>query len=120
MITREGSRIMKARVRFVFLWLSQVARVLADNSLRMFVVLEAAQAGRQERDAAWHLATAVYVLPFILLAPLNGALGNSLPKRWVLAGSTGFCLVSVLVLGMLGGPWLACLGLVALGHAVYS
>jgi 1-acyl-sn-glycerol-3-phosphate acyltransferase len=111
---------MSARIRLAFLWISQVARVLADNCLRMVVVLAAARLGRPERDAAWHLATTVYVLPFLLLAPVNGALGNGLPKRWVLVGASGFCCGTALLLGVLGGPWLACLGLAALGHAVYS
>lgn len=111
---------MTARLRMVCLWISQVARVTADNCLRMFVVLELAHGGAVERDTAWHQATAVFYLPFILLTPINGMLGNALPKRWVLVCSAAFCLTAILVFGAVHGSWLACLGVVAVGAAVYS
>jgi 1-acyl-sn-glycerol-3-phosphate acyltransferase len=103
-----------------------VARVLADNCLRIFVVLEIAKAGIKQQDGAWHQVTPFYYLPFILLAPINGVLGNSLPKRWVLIGSAGFCLAVTAILGTAlgtnGNPWLWCagVGLVLVGGAIYS
>jgi 1-acyl-sn-glycerol-3-phosphate acyltransferase len=112
--------VWAARWRLASLWLSQVGRVAADNCLRIFVVLQIAQAGSAQRDGAWHLATALLVLPAVLLAPVNGALGNSLPKRWVLAGSAALCLGVTALFGMLEGLWLACWALVAVGAAVYS
>ena len=69
------------RARLVSLWLSQVARIVADNALRVFVLLWIAEAGRAQRDYAWHLVAALLMLPAVLLAPCNGAICNSLPKR---------------------------------------
>lgn len=109
-----------ARGRLAALWLSQVARVTADNCLRIFVVLALAQAGAAERDAAWHLTGALLALPAIFLSPVNGALSNSLPRRWVLAGSTALSLAAVVLVGLLGGHWLACWALVAACWVVYS
>src|SRR5215468_9126321 len=84
-----------ARVRLASLWLAQVARLMADYGLRLFVVLELAAAGPPLRDAAWHLATAVAMLPSVFLVPVCGALGNSLPKRAALVGAAAACLVVV-------------------------
>src|SRR5262245_6446184 len=86
----------------------------------MFVILQVAEAGGAARDSAWHQATVVFIAPFLLLAPFNGALSNCLPKRTVLVGSAAFCLAVVGVFGLLGGPWLVCLGVFAAGAALYS
>jgi 1-acyl-sn-glycerol-3-phosphate acyltransferase len=59
----------------------------------MFVVLQVAQLGMRQQESAWHLVNITYYLPFILLAPINGAIGNELPKRWVLVGSATYCLI---------------------------
>jgi 1-acyl-sn-glycerol-3-phosphate acyltransferase len=78
------------------------------------------------QDAAWHQVTAFFILPFILLTPVSGALSNDLPKRWVLVGSAAYCLCVTILLGAFLGasanPWLWCAGLALLmaGHAVYS
>src|SRR5262249_8318302 len=118
--------VRNARMRLACLWLSQTARALADNCLRMFVVLEVARIWQKASDAAWSQVTPFFLLPFILLAPVNGALSNGLPKRWVLVGSAGFCLAVTALLAALldggGDPWLWCvgLGLVMTGTAVYS
>src|SRR5262249_45073552 len=111
---------VQARLRFLCLWIAQTLRVLSDWCLRIFVVLEWAQRGAAESNSAWHLITACFILPFIVLAPFNGALCNGLPRRRVLIGAAGFCLASLLLFGATGGPWLACLILVALGSAVFS
>jgi 1-acyl-sn-glycerol-3-phosphate acyltransferase len=118
--------VLTPRWRLVLLWISQTARALADWCLRMFVVLRLAAAGQAESDTAWHVATAVFIAPFILFAPFNGALSNSLPKRWALVGACGFSLA--VMLGFVstslrvepGGPWLIGLALVATSTAVYS
>jgi hypothetical protein len=102
------------------LWVSQSARSLADWCLRMFVVLEVARAGERQRNFAPHLVTAVYIAPFILLAPANGALSNALRKRWVLVASSAFCLGGVAAVVLFGGPWLLAVALIAVGMAVYS
>jgi len=102
------------------LWLSQTARGLADNCLRIFVVLQVARLGIVEGDAAWPLVTFFLMLPAVFLAPFNGALGNSLPKPAVLAGSAAYCLAVVALFGVLNGRWLACWALVAVGSAVYG
>jgi len=115
-----------ARLRLASLWLSQVARVLADNCLRMFVVLEVAQVGQRESQSAWYQVTPFFILPFILFAPINGPLTNALPRRWVLAGASAFSLLVALVLGVAvgsgGDPWFWCVGLLAMmmGGALYS
>jgi 1-acyl-sn-glycerol-3-phosphate acyltransferase len=109
-----------ARGRLASLWLSQVARNVADNTLRVFVLLRVAEASQAERDYAWHLCAALLTLPAVLLAPFNGALGNALPKRWVLTGSAAYCCLIVALFGLLDGPWLAAWALVAVGAAVYS
>jgi 1-acyl-sn-glycerol-3-phosphate acyltransferase len=59
-------------------------------------------------------------LPAVLLAPFNGALCNSLPKRLVLVGSATYCFLVVVVFGLLGGAWVAGWALLAVGAAVYS
>jgi 1-acyl-sn-glycerol-3-phosphate acyltransferase len=106
--------------RLIFLWLSQVARIVADNALRVFVLLRVAEMGQAQRDNAWHLLAALVMLPAVVLAPFNGALANSLPKRTVLVGSAAYCFLIVAVFGNQGGPWVTCWGLLAVGAAVYS
>jgi 1-acyl-sn-glycerol-3-phosphate acyltransferase len=116
------------RVRFASLWLSQVARTLADNCLRMFVLFEVARGGSKASEAAWYQVSVFFILPFLVLAPVNGALSNALPRRGTLAGSAAFCFVASLLLTVLLGaspgphPWAWCagLGVVMAGHAVYS
>lgn len=113
-----------ARGRLACLWTSQAARALADWCLRLFVVAELALGAAA--DYSWHVVTAVYIAPFILLSPFNGALSNGLPRRGVLIGSSAWCLVVAIGLAALPGPatawplWVAGVGLMALGHAVYS
>jgi 1-acyl-sn-glycerol-3-phosphate acyltransferase len=114
------SFVLGARIRFASLWLSQVARVLADWCLRIGAWLEAARAGEAQRNSAWHLVTAVFIAPFIFLAPLNGCVSNGLPKRWVLTGAAAYCLLVTAGFTAAGGPWLWCLGLMAVGSALYS
>ena len=110
----------RARISLVCLWFSQSARVLADWCLRMFVFLEIAQQGEKKLQSAWYLVTVVFIMPFIVLAPLNGILSNDLRKRWALVGSTAFSLGALGLCGLVGGSWLWALGLTALGMAVYS
>jgi 1-acyl-sn-glycerol-3-phosphate acyltransferase len=112
--------VRTARIRLVFLWLSQVARILADNCLRVFAVLELARLGGSRQEAAWHVVTAGLMVPAVFLAPLNGALCNSLPKPQVLAGSAAWCCGITVLFALTNGPWLVCWALVALGSAVYS
>jgi 1-acyl-sn-glycerol-3-phosphate acyltransferase len=109
-----------ARIRLVFLWLSQVARILADNCLRIFAVLELARLGGGHQEAAWHVVTAILMVPAVLLAPFNGAICNSLPKPRVLAGSAAWCCGITVIFMLVNGPWLACWALVVLGAAIYS
>ena len=118
--------MFQARLRFASLWLSQTSRTLADNCLRMFIVLEVGGIGQQQSEAAWYQTGVFFFAPFIFLAPSNGAISNSLPKRWVLTGSSVFALGMTVLLGMLldgqGNPWNWCLGLlvVMVGAAVYN
>jgi 1-acyl-sn-glycerol-3-phosphate acyltransferase len=112
--------VRSARWRLVSLWISQTARGLADNCLRIFVVFQLARLGTEQRDAAWPLVTFFLMLPSVFLAPFNGALANSLPKPGVLIGAAAYCLGVVVLFAILNGPWLACWALVALGSAVYA
>lgn len=109
-----------ARARLASLWGSQVARVFADNALRVFVVLEYARSGNAERESAWHVVTAILMAPAILFAPLNGALVNSLSKPAVLKGAAILSPLVVLVFGNTGWPWLICWSIVAIAAAIYA
>ncbi len=109
----------QARVRFAWLWLSQVARVVADWCLRAYLVLELCRASTTG-EAAGHLVTAILMLPAIVLAPVNGTLANSLPKQLVLLGSAGGCLAAVLALALGWLPWAPAWFLVAFGTAIYG
>ncbi len=111
--------MLSSRLRLGFLWLSQVARVLSDWGLRITAFEELRQAGGPDSDSAWHLTTAVFIAPFILLAPFLGCLSNGLPRRWVLTGAAAVGLAGVAAF-LPGGPWLVALGVVALGSALYS
>lgn len=116
---------MPPRVRLLSLWLSQLARSLADICLRVFLVLQFSQQGL-DGLSAWFLTLPFFVAPFILLAPLNGALSNILPKRALLISSASFCLCMTALFGFFAGMqgdfWLWCIGLmlVGAGQAVYS
>jgi 1-acyl-sn-glycerol-3-phosphate acyltransferase len=111
--------VLGARIRLASLWVSQVARVLADWCLRVSALLAVSQGAGAGGDA-WHVATAVFIAPFILLAPLNGCVNNGLPRRWVLVGSATYTLLVVVLFAAGGWPWMICLGVVAVGSAIYS
>src|SRR5260370_40690753 len=108
--------VFNARCRLAALWLSQTARVLADNALRMFVDLEIASP--KAPDSAWHLVNVLYYLPFILLARINGAIGNELPQRWVLVGSSAYSLLMTAVWmfanDFIAADWTLCMGMCVL------
>jgi 1-acyl-sn-glycerol-3-phosphate acyltransferase len=108
--------VLGARIRLASLWISQVARVLADWCLRITAFLAWSHAASD----AWYVATAAFIAPFVLLAPLNGAVNNGLPRRWVLAGSAAFTLLVVTMFAAFGGDWMVCLAVVAVGSAIYS
>ncbi len=109
-----------SRARLASLWFSQVFRNVADNALRVFVLLRVAEASQAQRGSAWHLLAALLMLPAVLLAPFNGAISNTFSKRWVLTSSAIYCLVIVSVFGLCGGPWIAGWALLAVGAALYS
>ena len=117
----------RARWTLVSLWLSQVARVAADNTLRFFIVLHLRFAADSSYHVtAWYVITAIFMAPMILLAPLNGAITNSLPKPAVLTGSATYGLVvtAVGLFAVIGGGvdhlWLVCWAVVSLGAAIYG
>jgi 1-acyl-sn-glycerol-3-phosphate acyltransferase len=89
----------------------------------MFVVLEVARSSAQAQNSAWPLVNVFYYLPFILLAPINGAIGNELPKRWVLVGSAAYCFsLTAVLICWADAPWIWSVGLsmVTVGAAVFS
>jgi len=100
--------------------MSQVSRELADNWLRLFVVLELLHQGTSHNENAWHLVTTLWTLPAVLLAPFNGALCNSLPKRPVLVAAAALGLAATLAGLTETLPWLACWAVVAVSFAVYG
>lgn len=109
-----------ARWKLVCLWFSQVARVTADNALRFFVCLDYARHGEEYNNSAWYLVTAIFMAPAILLAPLNGALCNTLPKSSVLKGAALFGFLVMGAFALHNGDWLWCWALIALGSAIYG
>src|ERR1043166_3265810 len=119
-------RVWPARWTLVSLWLSQCARVAADNTLRFFVVLHLLfPPDRSYRTTAWYVVTALFMAPMVLLAPLNGAITNSLPKPAVLVGSAvyGLAVTAVglfAVIGSVDHLWRVWWALVALGAAIYG
>jgi 1-acyl-sn-glycerol-3-phosphate acyltransferase len=112
--------VLGARARLASLWLSQVTRVLGDWCLRVTALLAWSHSAGPAGEAAWHVATTVFIAPFILLAPLNGCISNGLPRRWVLAGASAWALLAVALFAAGHGSWMTCLGVLALGSAVYS
>jgi 1-acyl-sn-glycerol-3-phosphate acyltransferase len=126
-LIEQETALHLARLKLASLWVSQTARGLADNALRMFVVLLVAGNGAQFTQAAWYQVTPFFLLPFILFAPINGAIANGLPKRWVLVGSCGFSVAVALLLGWFlpatpahAWGWCLAVGLNMLGTAFYS
>jgi hypothetical protein len=99
---------------------SQSAHFLANCCLRVYVVLRIASEGATQRDMVWHLVSALSMLPSVLLVPVYGAVGNSLPKRAALVGSAAHCLAVVALFAWWGQGWLACIAGVALGSALYT
>jgi hypothetical protein len=99
---------------------SQSAHFLANYCLRVYVVLLMASEGAVQRDSAWHLVTALFMLPSVFFVPICGAVVNSLPKRAVLVGSAAYCLAVVVLFACVGHGWLACVACVALGSAMYA
>jgi 1-acyl-sn-glycerol-3-phosphate acyltransferase len=108
------------RWKLVSLWVSQTARVTADNALRFFVCLDYASQGETHKNSAWYLVTAIFTLPAVLLAPFNGAICNTLPKRNVLIGSAMAGLAVMLIFGLVDDYWLWCWALIAVGSAIYG
>jgi 1-acyl-sn-glycerol-3-phosphate acyltransferase len=115
--------VWQARLALGSLWLSQVARVAADNTLRFFVVLLLYFGAYH--DTAWYLVTGLLMAPAVLLAPFNGAITNSLPKPAVLISAAALGLAATAP-GALGMPrwatldWLVDWTLVAIAAALYG
>jgi 1-acyl-sn-glycerol-3-phosphate acyltransferase len=119
----EETTVWQARGAVSCLWLSQTARVAADNALRFFVVLLCYYGAY--RNTAWYLATLLFMLPAVLLAPVNGAISNSLPKPAVLIGAAALSLAAT-VAGTLGlgrdapTAWLVVWAIAAVAAALYG
>lgn len=113
----------QARGAVLCLWLSQIARVAADNALRFFVVLLCYFGAYH--NTAWYLATLLLMLPAVLLAPVNGAISNSLPKPAVLVGAAALSLTATIVGTFVLGrdadtAWLWVWAIVAIAAALYG
>src|SRR6266446_2357623 len=107
----------QARWKLVSLWLSQTARVTADNALRFFVCLDYAVESEAHKNSAWYLVNAIFTLPAVVLAPFNGAICNSLPKSRVLVWSAFYGFAVMAVFGLMQGHWIACWALISVGSA---
>src|SRR5436190_5746100 len=117
--------VLLARCRLAALWVSQTARVLADNCLRMIVALEViAGIDLVSYAAAWHLLNVFAWLPFVLFASINGAIANHVPKRLVLLSSAMYCFSLPVLLGIgwedFPGFRYSALTMVMAGAAVFS
>lgn len=112
--------MLGARLKLISLWISQTARVLGDWCLLFVAVFSTAYQGQDAPGQNWPLAMAVFFAPFILLAPLNGWLGNSFPRCWVLTGSALYILLVIAVCSTSQLSLTISLALVGIGAAVYS
>jgi 1-acyl-sn-glycerol-3-phosphate acyltransferase len=102
------------------LWISQTARVTADNALRFFVCLEYASLGRAQQNSAWYLVNAIFTMPAVFFAPLNGAICNTLPKTTVFIWSAFYGAVVMITFGLMDAQWIACWALISIGSAIYG
>jgi hypothetical protein len=102
------------------LWLSQIAHFAGTYALRVFVALRVGDEGVICPGSAWHLITAVFMAPPILLVPLYGALANSLPKQFVLQTAALSGLAIAAWFTWLNGSWLTCAVLMAITTASYA
>lgn len=109
-----------ARWKLVSLWLSQTARVTADNALRFFVCVDYASHGAAQENSAWYLVNAIFTMPAVLLAPFNGAICNSLPKPRVLTWTAFYGLAVAGFFVIVGEPLLVCWTLISIGSAIYG
>jgi hypothetical protein len=107
-------------MRLAALGFSQAAHFACHYGLRVFVVLTAAADATVPSGAAWHVVAALFMLPAILLVPIYGALGNSLPKRAALIGAAAYGLVIFVIFTLLGHGWLLCVVLAAAGSTLYA
>lgn len=103
-----------ARLRLASLWLSQVARVAADSCL--YSVFLVGVVGLVRGVTLWQL---ILLLPAIFLAPLNGAVINSLPTHLVLMGSTGLAFVASFLFALFDGGFIS-LTLIAIATTNYG
>jgi 1-acyl-sn-glycerol-3-phosphate acyltransferase len=113
--------VWNARLRLGSLWIAHVARVMADNCLRIYVALEFARQGRDQEQSAWHLVTLLLMVPAVFLAPINGSICNGLSKRRVLIMSSFYALAAATLFSLwrMDVPGLlVCWSLVALTSAV--
>ncbi len=105
-----------ARWRLASLWISQNVLGLAF----LFLELAAARAlHRGEFDYSWQFA-AVTLGAFVLLAPVNGLVSNSLPRRYVRTGSVGLIFLAACCFTRWPHFDRDCFGLAAVGFAIYS
>jgi hypothetical protein len=108
------------RLRLLALWTSQVAHFAGTYTLRVFVVLCLSGEGDILSGSAWHLVTALFMAPSILLGPLHGALANTLPKPLVLR-IAALCGVTVAAFfTWFNDGWLLCVVLAAISSASYT
>jgi 1-acyl-sn-glycerol-3-phosphate acyltransferase len=115
--------VANARLHLLSLWVSQVARTVADWCVRVGAIVWLVERYEYQPTSAWHLATVIFIAPFVMLAPLNGYLSNSLPRRSVLVYSAAFIAIVVASAAaplQWDGQWLCLLGLTAVASAIYQ
>ncbi len=116
----KKERSVGARWKLVSLWISQTARVTADNALRFFVCLDYASQGDAQKNSAWYLVNAIFTMPAVLLAPFNGAISNSLPKSRVVRWTAFYGFAVMAVFAFLQSQWITCWAFISIGSAIYG
>jgi 1-acyl-sn-glycerol-3-phosphate acyltransferase len=79
--------VRAGRRRLLILWLSNFTQMLAAAYLLPLSIRRAVWLVPDHADEAWRAILAYVVLPFVLLAPLHGALCSHFSKRWLLTFS---------------------------------
>lgn len=105
--TSRVSTAMQANRNYYFLLAGQFLGAFGDNFLLAAILgpltyrLTAGQITEQQVNAQNALFSAVFFVPFILLAPLAGFLSDRMPKTWWLFGGNALKMLGALV-GLFG------------------
>lgn len=109
------------RLHLIPFWLAIFGRAAGANAVRMFALLTLSTTIFRESVIplilAWFLLSAV---PAVLLAPLIGAMAGSDFRRGVMVFAGGIAVGAILLCFFGDGPWLGCVGILAVEGAFFS